>query len=57
MNTEDKNETLLCPEERQKCEVWTRVMGYFRPVENFNTGKKTEYKERKNFREVTEKGE
>ena len=28
-------------EKRQKCEVWTRVMGYHRPVESFNIGKKT----------------
>lgn len=26
--------------ERQPCEVWTRVMGYHRPVSSFNTGKK-----------------
>ena len=31
---------------RQKCEVWTRVMGYFRPVSQFNAGKKSEYAER-----------
>ena len=32
--------------ERQKCEVWTRVMGYHRPVDSFNKGKKAEYYER-----------
>lgn len=32
--------------ERQVCEVWTRVMGYFRPVNHFNDGKKSEYRER-----------
>lgn len=32
--------------ERQPCEVWTRVMGYFRPVNAFNVGKKSEYAER-----------
>lgn len=32
--------------ERQACEVWTRVMGYFRPVDAFNVGKKSEYAER-----------
>gem|GEM_PF-1741482 len=35
--------------ERQKCEVWTRCMGYFRPVSNFNDGKKSEFEERKYF--------
>jgi hypothetical protein len=37
--------------ERQPCEVWTRVMGYHRPVASFNTGKKGEYAERVFFRE------
>ena len=32
--------------QRQECEVWTRVMGYFRPVSQFNIGKKGEFKER-----------
>ena len=38
--------------ERQRCEIWTRVMGYHRPVSSFNTGKKEEYTERRFFREV-----
>jgi anaerobic ribonucleoside-triphosphate reductase len=36
-------------DERQACEVWTRVMGYYRPVAFFNTGKKGEYHERVEF--------
>ncbi|BCS53202.1 anaerobic ribonucleoside-triphosphate reductase [Geobacter sp. SVR] len=36
---------------RQPCEVWTRVMGYHRPVESFNTGKKAEHAARCFFRE------
>jgi len=36
-------------EERSKCIVYTRVMGYHRPVESFNTGKKGEHQERKFF--------
>lgn len=36
-------------EERQACEVWTRVMGYHRPVSSFNIGKKGEFYERKFF--------
>lgn len=42
-------ECILQDSERQPCEVWTRVMGYFRPVNHFNNGKKSEYKERKWF--------
>lgn len=37
--------------EPQMCEVWTRVMGYFRPVQSFNIGKKGEYAERTMFTE------
>ena len=36
----------LTDDERQRCEVWTRVMGYHRPVASFNIGKKGEYAER-----------
>ena len=38
--------------ERQRCEVWTRVMGYHRPVASFNIGKKGEHCERRFFREA-----
>ena len=34
------DEIVLTEEERQPCEVWTRVMGYHRPVSSFNIGKK-----------------
>ncbi len=33
----------LTDDERQRCEVWTRVMGYHRPVASFNIGKKGEH--------------
>lgn len=36
---------------RTRCEVWTRVMGYHRPVSHFNIGKKAEYYSRKHFEE------
>ena len=41
----------LSDDERQPCEVWTRVMGYHRPVASFNIGKKGEHAERRFFRE------
>ena len=37
--------------ERQPCEVWTRVMGYHRPVASFNIGKQGEHAERQFFAE------
>jgi len=45
------NTTELKDSERQACEVWTRVMGYHRPVSQFNPGKKQEHAERVHFRE------
>jgi hypothetical protein len=30
-------------------EVYSRVVGYFRPVQNWNAGKKEEFKDRKPF--------
>ena len=42
---------VLRDEERQRCEVWTRVMGYHRPMASFNTGKKGEFHERTYFNE------
>lgn len=38
-------------DERQPCEIWTRVMGYYRPVSEFNIGKKSEHAERMFFLE------
>ena len=46
---------VLTDEERQPCEVWTRVMGYHRPVASFNIGKKGEHYERKYFQECRTK--
>ena len=42
---------VLRDDERQRCEVWTRVMGYHRPMASFNTGKKGEFYERTYFSE------
>ena len=36
---------------RTPCEVWTRVMGYYRPTKYFNPGKRQEHADRKHFRE------
>ena len=47
----DEQTVTLTDAERQRCEVWTRVMGYHRPVASFNIGKKGEHAERRFFRE------
>lgn len=47
-----KQEILAKLQDRRKtCIVYTRVMGYHRPVESFNMGKTGEHKERKQFSE------
>jgi hypothetical protein len=38
-------------EKRTRCEVWTRVMGYHRPVSHYNIGKKSEHYSRMHFKE------
>ena len=50
MNTELNS--LVTPEKqasRTRCEIWNRVMGYHRPVSQFNRGKKSEFYSRKYF--------
>lgn len=39
-------EQFACPECGSDTEVWSRVVGYLRPVQNFHKGKKAEYDER-----------
>jgi len=46
MPKEENMHPYLKDKERQRCEIWTRVMGYHRPVSSFNIGKKGEYQER-----------
>ena len=36
---------------RTRCEIWTRVMGYHRPVSAWNPGKRSEHAERRYFNE------
>lgn len=55
MSNNNENMTELRTEERQRCEVWTRVMGYHRPTTSFNLGKQSEHSERKHFVECPTK--
>ncbi len=45
-------EHFFCPKcvIKQPCEVYTRIVGYLRPVSHFNVGKQQEFKERKTFK-------
>ena len=44
-------EIIIDDTERQECEIWTRVMGYYRPISEFNIGKIQEFKDRVYFKE------
>ncbi len=39
-------EHFTCPECGEKAEVYSRITGYYRPVQNWNDGKSQEYKDR-----------
>ena len=54
MKTTTENLELILQQnqqQRSKCLVYTRVMGYHRPVESFNIGKKGEHRQRAHFKE------
>lgn len=45
-----RGEQFRCPSCGRETEVWSRVTGYLRPVQNYNEGKQAEYFERRKFR-------
>ncbi len=45
-------EKSICPECGEKTEVYSRIVGYLRPVSTWNDGKKQEFAERKTFQKV-----
>ena len=42
-------EAYTCPKCGKKTEVWSRITGYYRPVQNWNDGKVQEFKHRKEY--------
>ncbi|MDP5208946.1 MULTISPECIES: anaerobic ribonucleoside-triphosphate reductase [unclassified Microbulbifer] len=44
-----KQAPVLKEKDRTRCEVWSRVMGYHRPVSFWNPGKQSEHRERRFF--------
>jgi ribonucleoside-triphosphate reductase len=42
-------EVKACPTCQKDCEVYSRIVGYLRPISQWNDGKKAEFKLRKNF--------
>ena len=45
-----------CPKCGKECEVYSRVVGYLRPVNQWNAGKQAEFAERKEFKVSNPKG-
>jgi len=43
---EDFYQCKRCKRVHRPCEVYSRVVGYIRPVEQWNDGKQTEYRDR-----------
>ena len=43
-------EHYTCPHCGEKAEVYSRITGYYRPVQNWNDGKSQEFKERKTYK-------
>ena len=44
-----KGEVSICPECKQRTEVYSRITGYYRPIQNWNDGKQQEYEDRKEY--------
>lgn len=44
-----KGEHETCPNCGEECEIYSRIVGYIRPVKQWNKGKKAEFKNRKTF--------
>lgn len=49
-----KGEHETCPDCGEECEIYSRIVGYIRPVKQWNKGKKAEFKNRKTFNIVEE---
>ncbi len=47
-----KDEQKICPKCHKATEVYSRVVGYFRPVKDWNRGKQSEFKDRKVFKPI-----
>ncbi len=45
-----EGEQAYCPKCGEECEIYSRVVGYIRPVKQWNIGKQAEFKTRKTFK-------
>lgn len=42
--------TVIPESKRTRCEIWSRPVGYLRPVQHYNQGKQEEFKQRKSYK-------
>ena len=42
----------ICPECGKEMETYSRVVGYFRPVERWNDGKRKEWRDRRTYENI-----
>jgi ribonucleoside-triphosphate reductase len=49
-----KGEQAACPTCGAETEIYSRIVGYYRPVHNWNLGKKSEYMQRKTYKNVVD---
>ena len=56
MEKENKNEITKQNICGQPCEVYSRIVGYYRPIQSWNKGKEEEYKDRTNYNSPERKG-
>jgi ribonucleoside-triphosphate reductase len=49
MKTEQIEVTADMENQRTRCEVYSRIVGYLRPVNQWNIGKKEEFQDRKTY--------
>lgn len=49
--TRNDEEILIDNEERSKCEIYQKIMGYCKDIGGANIGKRQEFKDRKSFSE------
>lgn len=40
-------------EKRTRCEVYSRIIGYIRPIENWNAGKQSEWRQRRTYAKLS----
>lgn len=52
-----KGEHATCPDCGESCEIYSRIVGYIRPVQQWNKGKKVEFENRKTFEIHEDKAE